>query len=249
MGKTLNHYSQQIRSLAPDALVLDRARELGAVLIEAKAAVQAAGRKWTEWLETDCSLSSRTAQRFMTIARRWDEPAFIEARQARPGLALREADKVLAATSSRKRPEPEQPDPVGDAYRQTVDLLWELQKLIWDRQVDEVAGNQLQAAGDALGAARSALFVHTYGQKTAINSEELPPRRLLRRVELAVGDRCSCSRSTGDIQGTITEVHPEPGGNWSTYSWLQDGTDQPVMVGWGMPGALSGLRYSISGQG
>lgn len=107
MAKTLNHYTQQIRALAPDALVLDRARDLGILLIEAKAAVQAASRKWTDWLENDCSLSSRTAQRFMTIARRWDEPAFAEAREARSDLPLREADKLLAASSNRARVKPQ----------------------------------------------------------------------------------------------------------------------------------------------
>jgi len=103
MGKTLSHYSQQIKALAPDSLVLDRARELGIVLLEAKAAVLAAGRRWSDWLETDCDLSARTAQRFMGYASRWDEPAFVEARQKRPDLPLREADKVLAASSTRKR--------------------------------------------------------------------------------------------------------------------------------------------------
>lgn len=103
MGKTLNHYSQQIKALAPDSLALDRARELGLLLLEAKAAVVAAGRSWGEWLENDCALSTRTAQRFMAIASRWDEPAFAEARQQRPDLPLREADRVLAASSTRKR--------------------------------------------------------------------------------------------------------------------------------------------------
>lgn len=105
MGKTLNHYSQQIKALVPDSLALDRARKLGLLLLEAKAAVQAAGRRWSDWLEADCSLSARTAQRFMTVAKRWDEPAFAEARQQRPDLPLREADKLLASTSTRKRPE------------------------------------------------------------------------------------------------------------------------------------------------
>jgi hypothetical protein len=124
MAKTLNHYSQQIKALAPDALVLDRARELGTLLLEAKAAVQAADRKWTDWLEADCSLTARTAQRFMTIARRWDEPAFAEARTARPDLPLREADKVLAENSTRKRVKP------GAAKQQPLSAkLWQRSSL------------------------------------------------------------------------------------------------------------------------
>lgn len=244
MAKTLNHYSQQIRAMAPDALALERARDLGLLLIEAKAAVQAAGRKWGEWLERDCSLASRTAQRFMTVARRWDEPAFIEARKARPDLPLREADKVLAATSSRKKPEPA--DPIQDAYSQTLSLAWELQKLLWDRRVDQVAGDQLAAAAAALGAARSALFIQAHGEAMARACAELPAPVGHRRVEMAVGDRCDCCSPHGPISGTITAVHPDPSGDWSTYSWLQDGTDEPVTVGWGMPGAASGLSYSIA---
>lgn len=103
MAKTLTHYSQQIKALAPDALALDRAKQLGDVLLQAKAAVKAAGRLWTDWLQFDCDLSPRTAARFMTIAKRWNEQAFTDARAANPSLAIREADKVLAATSSRKR--------------------------------------------------------------------------------------------------------------------------------------------------
>jgi hypothetical protein len=102
MAKTLNHYSQQIKALAPDAVALDRAKQLGDLLLQAKAAVKAAGKLWTDWLQSDCELTTRTAQRFMTIATRWDDPAFTEARSANPQLAIREADKVLAANSTRK---------------------------------------------------------------------------------------------------------------------------------------------------
>lgn len=245
MAKTLNHYSQQIRSLAPDALALDRARDLGLLLIEAKAAVQAAGRKWGEWLEQDCSLASRTAQRFMTVARRWDEPAFIEARKARPGLPLREADKVLAATSSRKKPEPDQPDPYNVAMSKLATAQWELQLASEIRQVDQWAGAEIQAAKEALATVRKALM-RSFGDEIAAawaSSLEASPRR----VEMKVGDRCQCRVRDGHLAaGTITAVHPDRSGDWSAYSWLQDGTNEPVTVGWGMPGAASGLKHSIA---
>lgn len=119
MAKTLNHYSQQIRSLAPDAVALDRAKALGDILIDAKAAVKAAGKLWTEWLQSDCDLTPRTAGRFMTIAKRWNDQAFTDARTANPALAIREADKVLAANSSRKKApkatQPVQPTPIAKA--------------------------------------------------------------------------------------------------------------------------------------
>ena len=129
MAKTLNHYSQQIRSLAPDAVALDRAKALGDLLIDAKAAVKAAGKLWGEWLQSDCELSSRTAGRFMTIAKRWNEQAFTDARTANPSLAIREADKVLAASSTRKKAEPEQRDPYNDAMGKLATIRFDLQLL------------------------------------------------------------------------------------------------------------------------
>ncbi|WP_094586602.1 DUF3102 domain-containing protein [Synechococcus sp. BO 8801] len=244
MAKTLNQYSQQIRALAPDALALERARDLGSLLIEAKAAVQAAGRKWGEWLEQDCSLSPRTAQRFMTVAKRWDDPAFAAAREARPDLPLREADKVLAASSSRKRPEPEQADPYSVAMGKLSTALWELELASEIRQVDRWAGAELHAAKEAVCAAKRALM-HVYGEELmlACTSDYTPSAR---RVEMAVGDRCDCRSSHGPISGTITDVHPGASGGWSTYSWLQDGANEPVRVGWGLPGAATGLRHSIA---
>ena len=120
MAKTLNHYSQQIRSLAPDAVALDRAKALGDILIDAKAAVKAAGKLWGEWLQSDCDLTPRTAGRFMTIAKRWNDQAFTDARTANPALAIREADKVLAANSTRKRVNP------GAAKQQPLSAkLWQ----------------------------------------------------------------------------------------------------------------------------
>lgn len=246
MAKTLNHYSQQIKALAPDVLALQQARQLGGLLIEAKAAVKAAGRKWGEWLEQDCALSSRTAQRFMTIAKRWDEAAFAAARQERPDLPLREADKVLAASSTRKRPEPEQPDPYSDAMGRLATAQWELTLAAEDHQVDQWIGAELQAAQEALAAASKALMEKCFGEQMAAastSSIEPPPRR----VELQVGDRCSCRAPHGSISGTIVEVYPKPG-DWSTYSWLQDGATDPAIVGWGMPGASSGLQHSIDSQ-
>lgn len=150
MAKTLNHYSQQIRLLAPDALALDRARELGILLNEAKAAVIAAGLRWGKWLDTDCALSSRTAHRFMAIASRWDEPAFAEARQSRPGLPLREADKVLAASSTRKRPAPEPANPRNLALSKLAVARFEVQLLSEIPEALDWAGAHIAAAADAL---------------------------------------------------------------------------------------------------
>lgn len=243
MAKTLNHYSQQIKSLAPDVLALQQARQLGDLLIDAKAAVKSAGRKWGEWLEQDCALSSRTAQRFMNIAKRWNDAAFAAARQERPDLPLREADKVLAASSARKRPEPEQPDPYSIGMDRLACARRELTLAAENFQVDQWIGAELQAAQEALAAAFKALMEKRWPGSAAVCKSSIEPRP--RRVELEVGDRCSCHAPHGQISGTIVEVLSEPG-DWSIYSWLQDGATDPVMVGWGMPGAHSGLRHSIA---
>ena len=152
MAKTLNHYSQQIRSLAPDAVALDRAKVLGDVLIDAKAAVKAAGKLWGEWLQSDCDLSPRNAGRFMTIAKRWNEQAFTEARSANPALPIREADKVLAASSPRKRAEPEQRNPYNDAMSKLATLQFELQLLSEMTFVQEHAAEETEVAASALKA-------------------------------------------------------------------------------------------------
>lgn len=241
MAKTLNHYSQQIKALAPDVLALSQARQLGTLLIEAKAAVKAAGRLWGDWLQDDCLLSARTAQRFMTIAKRWDEPAFVEARQQRPDLPLREADKVLAANSTRKRAEPEQPDPCSVAMSKLATAAWELSRAAEIRQLDQWAGAELQAAQEAIAVARKALMKAAHGEETAAawDSSFEPPTR---RVELQVGDRCSTRAPHGSINGTVVEVHPVPG-DWSTYSWRSDESGQIQHIGWGMPG--HGMAASI----
>lgn len=150
MAKTLNHYSQQIRSLAPEAVALDRAKTLGDLLIEAKAAVKAAGRLWGDWLQTDCDLSPRNAGRFMTIAKRWNEQAFSDAREANPKLAIREADKVLAANSKRKRAEPEQRDPYAEAMSKLAIIHFDLQLFSEIQLADQLAGEQIKVANQAL---------------------------------------------------------------------------------------------------
>lgn len=244
MAKTLNHYRQQIRALAGNAQALTRARSLGQVLIDAKAAVLAANGSWGDWLEQECNISARTARRFMTIARRWEEPVFVAAREANPDLPLREADKVLASTSARKRKE-EEPDPYNLAMGKLAVAQWEIQLASEIKQVDQWAGAELQAAAEAVAAARRAISM-VWGEKTAAAwASSFTPSA--RRVEMAVGDRCSCRAPSGTIDGTITAVHYGTADEWSTYSWQQDGTDRVVIVGWGSPGAARGFSYSIAG--
>lgn len=245
MAKTLNHYSQQIKSLAPDALALDRAKQLGDLLLQAKAAVKAAGKLWTDWLQSDCDLTVRTAQRFMTIAKRWNEQAFTDARAANPSLAIREADKVLASTSTRKRKE-EAPDPYSLAMGKLAVAQWEIQLASEIKQVDQWAGAELQAAAEAIAAAKRAICKARWGEKlTDACASSFTPSAC--RVEMVVGDRCSCRAPSGTIDGTITAVHNGAADDWSTYSWQQDGTDKVVIVGWGYIGAASGITYSIAG--
>lgn len=174
MAKTLNHYSQQIKALAPDALALDRAKQLGDLLLQAKAAVKAAGKLWTDWLQTDCDLTVRTAQRFMTIAKRWNEDAFTKARNANPSLAIREADKVLASTSARKRKE-EAPDPYNLAMGKIAVAQWEIQLVSEIKQADQCAGAELKAAAEAIAAARRAISEHRFRELlTAACASSLP---------------------------------------------------------------------------
>ena len=242
MAKTLNHYSQQIRSLAPDAVALDRAKALGDILIDAKAAVKAAGKLWTEWLQSDCDLTSRTAGRFMTIAKRWNDQAFTDARTANPALAIREADKVLAANSTRKRAEPEQRDPHADAMSKLATIRWELQLLSEIHLAEQLAGDQIEAANQALFEVFKALTTKfdPATKEVLDNSKQFAPRQ--RRVELQVGDRCTSMNFGKEEAGAITAVHP--GDEWSSYTWQSDeGTTR--CIGWGYPSEGKGAIQRV----
>lgn len=238
MAKTLNHYSQQIKALAPDAVALDRAKKLGDLLIEAKAAVKAAGKLWGDWLQDDCELSARNAGRFMTIAKRWNEQAFSDARTANPALAIREADKVLAASSTRKRAEPEQPDPHAEAMSKLATIRWELTLLSEMHLADQLAGDQIEAASQALFDVFKALTTKFDPATKEVLDQQFAPRQ--RRVELQVGARCTSMNFGKEEAGTITAVHP--GDDWSTYTWQSD-EGETRFIGWGYPSA--GVRGSI----
>ena len=235
MAKTLNHYSQQIRSLAPDAVALDRAKALGDILIDAKAAVKAAGKLWTEWLQSDCDLTSRTAGRFMTIAKRWNDQAFTDARTANPALAIREADKVLAASSTRKRAEPEKPDPHADAMSKLATIRWELKLLSEMHLADQLAGDQIEVANQALFDVFKGLTTKFDPATKQVLDEQYQPRQ--RRIELKVGDRCTVMNFGVEEAGTITEVHPSD--EWSSYTWQSD-EGATRCIGWGYPSAGKG---------
>jgi len=193
MAKTLNHYSQQIRSLAPDALALDRAKALGDLLIDAKAAVKAAGKLWGEWLQSDCDLSPRNAGRFMTIAKRWNEQAFTQARETNPKLAIREADKVLAASSPRKRAEPEQRDPYNEAMSKLAILQFELQLLSEMTFAAEHAALDIRVAEKALQA--------VYKKLDDVHFKELCTSIQATQREKAV-------KEAGPIQGVTINTGP-----------------------------------------
>lgn len=240
MAKTLNHYSQQIRSLAPDAVALDRAKALGDILIDAKAAVKAAGKLWTEWLQSDCDLTSRTAGRFMTIAKRWNDQAFTDARTANPALAIREADKVLAANSTRKRAEPEQPDPHAEAMSKLATIRWELKLLSEMHLAGQLAGDQIEAANQALFEVFKALTTKFDPATKKVLDEQYQPRQ--RRIELKVGARCTSMNFGKEETGTITAVHP--GDEWSTYTWQSD-AGATRCIGWGYPSAGKGSIHSV----
>lgn len=245
MAKTLHHYRQQIRSLASGEQALDRARSLGHVLIDAKAAVRAAGQPWSEWLEAECDLSDRTARRFMTIARRWEEPTFVEARRANPELPLREADKVLAASSGRKRVVPQAPAPLEKALHKLATAAFELAQVGEIHEADRWAGDEIEAARVAVAAAHKALFRQAHGEEsTPAWAGSFEPRP--RWVELQAGDRCECMQYGQRQAGTITAVHPAADGGWSTYSWQADGVAESVRVGWGYPGGPEAIRLSIA---
>jgi hypothetical protein len=189
MAKTLNHYSQQIKALAPDAVALDRAKQLGDLLLQAKAAVKAAGKLWTDWLQSDCELTTRTAQRFMTIATRWDDPAFTEARSANPQLAIREADKVLAANSARKKaPTTTKPAPVTITAGDAKTCVWGPAEFLAAGDGEEVDAADLFSwwieQGALPGGAEPYVPIHPHFESTSNRFEDrYLPERIKREMQ------------------------------------------------------------------
>lgn len=84
-------------------ITLDRAREAGELLIQAK---KLAGHgNWLPWLETNCHVSASMAEKYVKIAKGWDmltgkNPEHV------PNLSIRDAVKLLAKPRPAKEPEP-----------------------------------------------------------------------------------------------------------------------------------------------
>lgn len=248
MAKTLYQFSQQIKALAPDAVALDRAKQLGDLLITAKAAVKAAGKSWTSWLESDCSLTTRTAQRFMTIANRWDEPAFAEARTANPALAIREADKVLANSSTRKKAQrnakPVQPTPIA-APDAEITVWGPSSFLETEADGEGVDFNNLfnwwMEEGVMPGNPEPYVPIHAYFESTPNRFEEryLPERikREMQKLRFATLNylidqwlnRLTDEELDGDVTGSGTKLRDTPYGKdaaWKTWTFTREFGDR-----------------------
>jgi hypothetical protein len=108
MTQSLTNIARDIareHALAQEAAAsaLEHARACGELLIEAKGIVAHGG--WGAWLGEHFPASARTAQRYMTIAERWEELAAKTTRVA--DLPIREAARLLA--------EPKTDEPAGES--------------------------------------------------------------------------------------------------------------------------------------
>jgi Protein of unknown function (DUF3102) len=81
---------------------LRHAKNVGDLLIQAKE--QVGHGHWLRWLRDDCGINNRTAQKYMRVARRWDE---LEAESGTPvsELTLREATLLLTDASAENPPD------------------------------------------------------------------------------------------------------------------------------------------------
>jgi hypothetical protein len=94
-----------------------QAREAGELLLQAKELV--AHGAWLPWLEANCTVSERTAQGYMRVARRWVE---LEAKAPRAAdLSVREAIALLSAP--RSEPTPGNQVPMALAYYYETGLV------------------------------------------------------------------------------------------------------------------------------
>lgn len=91
---------QQARIEQAWSTTLERAKEAGELLIEAK---RLAGHgNWLTWLESNCRVSASMAEKYVKIARGWDALSDENAERV-PYLSIRDAVKLLA--KPRKRAE------------------------------------------------------------------------------------------------------------------------------------------------
>lgn len=84
-------------------ITLERAKEAGELLIEAKRLV--GHGKWLPWLETNCRVCASMAEKYVKIAKGWDVLAGGDTEHV-PNLSIRDAVKLLAKPRPAKEPEP-----------------------------------------------------------------------------------------------------------------------------------------------
>ena len=103
--ETLAHKINEQQALIEEAwgVTLERAREAGELLIEAKRLV--GHGNWLPWLEANCRVSASMAGKYMKIARGWN--VLVQGNTERvPYLSIRDALKLLAKPRQTTEPVP-----------------------------------------------------------------------------------------------------------------------------------------------
>jgi hypothetical protein len=149
---------------------LDRARQAGALLIEVKDRLQHG--QWLPWLRANCSqISERTARRYMTLARRWEEVVAKTDNVA--DLTYAEALRLLAEPTGTEAAE-------GDTchdYKPLLELSPEARRNLAAKWCDILVSHTLYL--DAIGwdAGRIADFWMVPVEKVAAILNPTPPER------------------------------------------------------------------------
>jgi hypothetical protein len=96
IGRQITEHAKQATDAAMSAL--DHARQAGELLIAAKELVGYGG--WLAWLQDNCDLSSRQAQRFMAVSRNWK--AIIAKYDSKSHLTIEQAIQISGSGDTEK---------------------------------------------------------------------------------------------------------------------------------------------------
>lgn len=113
LAQEINGHHQQCEQALQTGL--QHARQAGLLLVQAKAQIPHGG--WLPWVQANCDMTERSAQRYMMIANRWDE---LTAKTTRVShLTYREGLRLLAEPAGEPEAKPVLPLPplrAGERY-------------------------------------------------------------------------------------------------------------------------------------
>jgi Protein of unknown function (DUF3102) len=192
LEEQLKNLAEMIRIYHKDVLhgarvSVEAARQAGVHLMEAKALV--AHGQWTAWLNDHCLFSERTAQKYMRVARRWDDEKIPSIR----AVTLERALDLLAEPSNTESCETADPKPPSPAVLPTDDF--ELQSPLVEQETPAPAAQHFKHAAIVAGLQKMAAEVRTLTDEEAAAADGA-----LNELRMAVCDALDRARAQMDVK-------------------------------------------------